>query len=78
MSMLADVWAAREAADVPAPITVEDSPDADDVDCIGCASPCKVWGTVDKNIGRWPEIAEATLWAWPPTDVAAVLATAAA
>jgi hypothetical protein len=67
-----------DAADAPVPSNVESSPDVDDVDGAGWESACSVCGTVDKNVERWPEIAEATLWAWPPTDVAAVLATAAA
>src|SRR5205807_6539475 len=72
VSMLAGVEAPEAAADVPVPITMEDSPD--DGGGIGWASPCRVCGTVDSDDER----CEAMACAWVPADVPVACATAAA
>jgi hypothetical protein len=66
--------APEAAADVPVPITIDDSPDDDGDVGIGWASPCSICGTVDNDDER----CDATACAWVPADVPVACATAVA
>jgi hypothetical protein len=81
-SALAGAEAPDDAAVVPVPNAVDDSPEVDEVDCIGCANPCRVCGTVDNDDERCPERCpdtdDATVCTCVPADIPVACATAAA